>query len=83
MMSTERVLEYCHLKPEQQPNKPKAIAKNWPTDGKIEFQHVVYRYSEESSDPVLRDLSFVIEPKEKIGMSISIIIFFLRSKIQL
>lgn len=67
MMSTERVLEYCHLKPERQPDEPKEISKNWPNDGKIEFNYVTVTYSEDGN-PVLRDLSFSIKPKEKVGM---------------
>lgn len=67
MMSTERVLEYCHLESEKQPEKPQEIPKSWPAHGKLEFHYVCYRYFEDA-DPVLRDLSFVIKPKEKIGM---------------
>lgn len=67
MMSTERVLEYCHLEPEKQPAKPKGIPESWPAYGRIEFQHIFYRYFKDA-DAVLRDLSFVIKPKEKIGL---------------
>lgn len=66
MMSTERVIEYCELEPEKQPTASKAISEDWPTDGRIEFRHAFYRYSE-TADTVLKDLSFVIKPKEKIG----------------
>lgn len=66
MMSTERVLEYCHLEPEKQPHKPQKVADDWPAHGGIEFRNVFYRYFKDA-DPVLRGLSFVIKPKEKIG----------------
>lgn len=74
MTSAERVLEYCDLEPEKQPNQqdqpnlkaPQEMTQNWPTEGKIEFRNVFYRYFEEA-EPVLRDLSFVIKPNEKIG----------------
>lgn len=67
MMSTERVLEYCHLESEKQPDNPLKVPENWPSHGGIEFRNVFYRYFKEA-DPVLRDLSFVIKPKEKIGV---------------
>lgn len=67
LMSVERVLEYRGLEPEKQPEKPLEIDDDWPTHGTIEFRNVVYRYFKEA-EPVLRGLSFVIRPKEKIGM---------------
>lgn len=66
MTSAERILEYCQLEPEKQPKKPKEISQSWPTEGKIVFQNVFYRYFEEA-EPVLRHLSFQIKPREKIG----------------
>lgn len=67
MMSVERVLEYRDLEPETQPDKPREVTNDWPANGSIEFQSVVYRYFAEA-EPVLRGLSFVIRPKEKIGI---------------
>lgn len=66
-MSVERVLEYRDLEPEKQPMKPRAIADDFPSRGSIEFRNVIYRYFAEA-EPVLRGLSFVINPKEKIGI---------------
>lgn len=66
MTSAERILEYCQLEPERQPKKPREMSENWPTEGKIEFRNVFYRYFEDA-EPVLRNLSFVIKPCEKIG----------------
>lgn len=66
MMAVERVLEYRDLEPEKQPKKPREVADDWPSRGCIEFRNVVYRYFAEA-EPVLRGLSFVIKPKEKIG----------------
>lgn len=74
MTSAERVLEYCDLEPEKQPKKPEEVSQNWPSDGRVEFRSVFYRYCEDA-EPVLRNLSFVINPKEKIGT-------FIYSKIQ-
>ncbi|XP_055306890.1 ATP-binding cassette subfamily C member 4-like isoform X2 [Sitodiplosis mosellana] len=67
MMSVERLLEYRDLEPEKQPKKAALIAKSWPSKGSIEFRNVFYRYSAEA-EPVLRGLSFVINPMEKIGI---------------
>ena len=44
--------------------KPKP---DWPAEGKIEFKNVFLRYSP-LDPPVLKNLNFVILPKEKIGI---------------
>lgn len=66
LMSVERIVEYRELEPEKQPKHPRQLTVDWPASGKIEFRNLVYRYYAEG-EPVLRDLSFKIEPKEKIG----------------
>lgn len=66
LMAVERVLEYRDLESEKQPDKPIKAPTEWPPQGKIEFRKVYYRYYEEA-EPVLRGLTFVIQPKEKIG----------------
>lgn len=67
LMSVERILEYRDLEPETEPPKPKAIAPAWPTEGRLEFRSVVYRYFA-AAEPVLKGLSFVVQPREKIGI---------------
>lgn len=67
MMSVERLLEYRDLDSEEQPKVPQKLTKEWPSDGRVEFRNVVYRYFEGAA-PVLRQLSFVILPREKIGI---------------
>ncbi|RWS19151.1 multidrug resistance-associated protein 4-like protein, partial [Leptotrombidium deliense] len=67
MISAERVLEYTQL-PSEAPlyieaNKP---PKNWPSEGKIIFNHVYLSYSD--SKPILHDLCFDIESGSKIGI---------------
>lgn len=37
----------------------------WPTVGEIKFQHVSLRY-EKNQDPVVSDISFTIQPGEKV-----------------
>lgn len=65
-MSVERICEYRELEPEKQPKHPYQMPVDWPTKGKIELRNLVYKYYAEG-DPVLRNLSFTIQPKEKIG----------------
>lgn len=67
MMSVERILEYSQLEPEKQPQIQKSVLKNWPNEGRIEFKKVFYRYSAEA-EPVLRGLSFAVQPKEKVSV---------------
>ncbi|XP_015608410.1 probable multidrug resistance-associated protein lethal(2)03659 [Cephus cinctus] len=69
MTSTERILEYCKL--EQEPplestpdNKPN---ENWPTEGRVQFKNLYLTYIPEDP-PVLRNLNFIIMPREKIGI---------------
>lgn len=66
LMAVERVLEYRDLQPEKEPKKAREVSADWPQNGSIEFRKVIYRYFAEA-EPVLRELSFVIKPKEKIG----------------
>lgn len=67
MTSVERSLEYRDLDPELEPEKPQDVDQSWPPDGSIEFRNVFYRYFE-AAEPVLRDLSFSINSREKIGI---------------
>ncbi|KAF9964122.1 Multidrug resistance-associated protein 1 [Mortierella alpina] len=54
---------------------PEAPAENpdtrpdssWPQEGRIEFDHLVLKYRKDSP-PVLKDVSFTIQPKEKVGI---------------
>lgn len=66
LMAVERVLEYRDLEPEKEPKKPLQVSDDWPSKGCIEFENIVYKYFAEA-EPVLRELSFVTQPKEKMG----------------
>lgn len=66
LISIERISEYNHLEPEKQPEIRKEISIDWPSHGKIEYKNVFYRHFQEA-EPVLRDVTFLVEPKEKIG----------------
>lgn len=66
MTSVERVQEYVDLAPEKD-DQVKEPPSSWPQQGKVEFKNLSLRYSKEDV-PVLKGLSFVIKPKEKIGI---------------
>ena len=68
MVSPERISEYIGL-PSEAPHvipstEPKA---SWPDQGQVSFEHVSFRYKE-GGDLVLKDLSFDLQPAEKIGI---------------
>ncbi|XP_043284648.1 probable multidrug resistance-associated protein lethal(2)03659 [Venturia canescens] len=69
MTSVERVLEYSSV--ESEPPLESAPGKKpkdtWPEEGKVEFKNVHLRYSP-LDPPVLKNLNFVVKPREKIGI---------------
>ncbi|CAH1286470.1 unnamed protein product [Diabrotica balteata] len=66
MTSVERVQEYADLKHEED-NHTVEPAATWPDQGKIEFKNMSLQYSPDDP-PVLKNLSFVIKPSEKVGI---------------
>lgn len=66
-MSVERILEYSQLEQEKQPEIPETLPTNWPTQGKIIFTNVFYRYFADD-EPVLRGLSFAVKSREKVSV---------------
>nr|CAD7423123.1 unnamed protein product [Timema monikensis] len=69
MTAVERVLEYTKIDKEQGINSEseKKVPITWPSKGAIQFEHTSMSYSI-SDPPVLRDLNFVIEPAQKVGI---------------
>ncbi|ODN87389.1 ATP-binding cassette transporter [Cryptococcus wingfieldii CBS 7118] len=69
MNSVERVGEYLDLEVEEEPDaKGREPPAYWPaSDGSIVVENLTCRYAPQL-DPVLRDVSFTIGPKEKIGV---------------
>lgn len=64
-----RVIEYSNIESEPPlesapQNKPPL---SWPSAGRITFSHVFLYYSP-TEPPVLNDLTFTIEAKEKVGI---------------
>ncbi|KXX76621.1 ATP-dependent bile acid permease [Madurella mycetomatis] len=68
MNSVERIKEYLDVEQEAaavvEENRP---PENWPSKGAVEFINYSTRYRKEL-DPVLRNLTFKIEAREKIGI---------------
>ncbi|VEN61108.1 unnamed protein product [Callosobruchus maculatus] len=66
MTSVERVQEYAALKQEADEGKYQP-PENWPDKGKIEFDKMSLQYTPEEPF-VLKKVTFVIQPKEKVGI---------------
>lgn len=64
MASAERVFEILDTKPEVT-DKPGAVPMP-PIKGHVEFDHVYFHY--EPDKPVLKDVSFVVQPGENIAL---------------
>ncbi|XP_060519010.1 probable multidrug resistance-associated protein lethal(2)03659 isoform X2 [Cylas formicarius] len=69
MTSVERVVEYTDVEhePDLESSPDRKPPSSWPRDGRIEFKHVYLRYFP-NDPPVLKNLNFTIQPKEKVGI---------------
>jgi len=67
MNSVERIKEYLDVEQEAEriieKNRP---PENWPSQGSVEFINYTTSYRKEL-EPVLRNLTFKIDAKEKVG----------------
>jgi ABC-type multidrug transport system fused ATPase/permease subunit len=68
MTSGERILAYTEIVPEKGHEINEQPPKDWPVAGKIEFKNVSLRYYE-NGPKALKDISFQINPSEKIGVA--------------
>ncbi|KAF9902952.1 Multidrug resistance-associated protein 5, partial [Linnemannia zychae] len=69
-ISTVGQLDYygCKIEPEAPAENPATKPDaSWPQEGRIDFDHLVLSYRK-NTPPVLKDVSFTINPKEKIGI---------------
>ena len=66
VVSVERIKEYIDL-PTEKYNAVRGVSPMWPEKGSIEFRDYGARYRP-GLDLALRDLSFTVAPKEKIGI---------------
>lgn len=67
MTSAERILAYTEIVPERGREIKEMPPKEWPETGVIRFDHVSLRHYKDGPT-VLKDLSFEINPSEKIGI---------------
>ncbi|NXI28798.1 MRP4 protein, partial [Sterrhoptilus dennistouni] len=67
MISVERVMEYTELEKEAPWETNKHPPPDWPKQGMIAFENVNFTYSLDGP-LVLRHLSVIIKPKEKVGI---------------
>nr|XP_009665672.1 PREDICTED: multidrug resistance-associated protein 4 isoform X2 [Struthio camelus australis] len=67
MISVERVMEYTELEKEAPWETDKHPPPDWPSQGMIAFENVNFTYSLDGP-LVLRHLSVLIKPKEKVGI---------------
>lgn len=66
MTSVERVQEYADLEPERD-TEAQEVPPKWPDKGEIKFENMSLRYGPDEPC-VLKNLTFKIYPKEKIGI---------------
>lgn len=67
IVAVERIKEYAETKQEAPWQNNMVVPKNWPEYGKVQFKNFDVRYRE-GLDLVLRNLSFVINGTEKVGI---------------
>ncbi|EDW89496.2 probable multidrug resistance-associated protein lethal(2)03659 [Drosophila yakuba] len=71
MTAVERVVEYENIEPEgilEAPDDQKP-PKTWPEQGEVVFKDLSLRYTPDAeAENVLKSLSFVIQPREKVGI---------------
>ncbi|KAL0136787.1 P-loop containing nucleoside triphosphate hydrolase protein [Mucor lusitanicus] len=63
----ERIVEFMEIDQEAPAITSIRPPPHWPTQGAIEVKDLEVRYAADL-DPVLRDLSFTVKPREKIGI---------------
>ncbi|KAB0797837.1 hypothetical protein PPYR_08830 [Photinus pyralis] len=66
MTSVERILQYNNIEQEGT-NRTTEPPDSWPQEGELEFVKLSLHYVPEDP-PVLKDLSFIIKAREKIGI---------------
>ncbi|KAL4264103.1 ATP-binding cassette transporter C [Pleurotus pulmonarius] len=68
IVSVERMVHYIELPSEGAMEIPEAKpTETWPSEGQVEFREYSTRYRPEL-DPVLKNISMTIRPKEKLGI---------------
>ena len=65
MVSTERILDYTKIKPEETNSTGESVPGEWPVKGEIKFDHMYLNYSE-STTSILKNLDFTIQSQSKV-----------------
>lgn len=65
--SAHRVIQYSQVEQEPSASRDAQPPAHWPSQGKVDFEHLSVRYSEDGDD-VLKDLTLTVEPGEKVGI---------------
>ncbi|KAG0266802.1 Multidrug resistance-associated protein 1 [Mortierella polycephala] len=67
LVSVERVDEYSQTPTEAPEETGARLPQNWPSQGRIVFKNYSARYRE-GLDLVVKDVSFTVQPTEKVGI---------------
>ncbi|KAF8938141.1 multidrug resistance-associated protein 3 [Dissophora ornata] len=67
LVAVERVDEYANKNPEAPAITDVTLPVNWPGEGRVEFRNYSTRYRE-GLDLVIRNISFEVQPAEKVGI---------------
>ncbi|KAG0093570.1 Multidrug resistance-associated protein 1 [Podila epicladia] len=67
LISVERIEEYATLRQEAPAVTGVSVPSGWPAQGKVVFRNYSARYRE-GLDLVLKDVSFGVQPSEKVGI---------------
>ncbi|XP_031786625.1 multidrug resistance-associated protein 4-like isoform X2 [Nasonia vitripennis] len=69
MIGVERMFQFVDLEqePDAEVDPPIKPSNDWPTRGEVVFDKLYLRYSQDA-EPVLKNLSFKIEPGMKVGI---------------
>ncbi|KAJ4024229.1 hypothetical protein NW766_000461 [Fusarium irregulare] len=64
-----RIRMFCSSAPsEEKAGEDKNPGESWPTKGGLEVKNVDVQYDRRTTEPVLRGLSFSVEPGQKLGL---------------
>ncbi|KAG0364270.1 ABC transporter type 1, transmembrane domain-containing protein [Gamsiella multidivaricata] len=67
LVGVERINEYASKNPEAPAQTDVKLPENWPQAGHVEFRNYSTRYRE-GLDLVIKDVSFEVQPAEKVGI---------------
>ncbi|GAB1311376.1 Multidrug resistance protein MDR [Madurella fahalii] len=57
-----------NVESEHRPSETASVPPDWPARGGIEYDDVTASYNEDGADPVLKGISFRVEPGQRVGI---------------